>query len=69
MHVEPGLATRLGEQPRAHQMTDAQQVLDIDEDARGTATPTTLLGDQRSEGAVPLTEFRAALDKVLAGAR
>lgn len=33
------------------------------------ATPTFFLGSDQIEGAVPLPEFRAALDKALAGAR
>lgn len=33
------------------------------------ATPTFFLGSEQIEGAVPLPEFRAALDKALAGAR
>jgi protein-disulfide isomerase len=36
------------------------------EDAGVGATPTFFIGDQRIEGAVPLPEFRAALDKALA---
>jgi len=33
------------------------------------ATPTFFLGSEQIEGAVPLPEFRAALDKALAGSR
>ena len=37
------------------------------EDAQVRATPTFFIGDQRMEGAIPLTQFRSALDQVLAG--
>ena len=44
---------------------DARRV----DDAGVRATPTFFIGDTRLEGAIPLPEFRAALDKALAGAR
>ena len=44
---------------------DARRV----DDAGVRATPTFFIGDTKLEGAVPLPEFRAALDKALAGAR
>lgn len=44
---------------------DARRV----DDAGVRATPTFFIGDTRLEGAVPLPEFRAALDRALATAR
>ena len=44
---------------------DARRV----DDAGVRATPTFFIGDTKLEGAVPLPEFRAALDRALAGAR
>ena len=32
MHVAPGVRQRLGDEPRPHQVADAQQVLDVDHD-------------------------------------
>lgn len=44
---------------------DARRV----DDAGVRATPTFFIGDTKLEGAVPLPEFRAAIDRALAGAR
>lgn len=50
---------------RAMIAADARRV----DDAGVRATPTFFIGDTRLEGAIPLPEFRAALDKALADAR
>ncbi|NUQ19974.1 MAG: thioredoxin domain-containing protein [Gemmatimonadaceae bacterium] len=50
---------------RAMVEADARRV----DDAGVRATPTFFLGDTRLEGAIPLPEFRAAIDKALAGTR
>ena len=71
------LAVSVGAEPAAYRScveskatramieADARRV----DDAGVRATPTFFIGDTRLEGAVPLPEFRAALDKALAGAR
>lgn len=65
--VDPGVYRSCIESnaTRAMVEADARRV----DDAGVRATPTFFIGDTRLEGAVPLPEFRAALDKALAGAR
>lgn len=71
------LATSLGVAPgpyRACVESDATRPMILADQARATtagvkATPTFFLGNDQIEGAVPLPEFRAALDRALAGAR
>ena len=46
-------------------LADARRV----SEAGATVTPTFFIGNERVEGAMPLPEFRAALDRALAGSR
>jgi protein-disulfide isomerase len=71
------LATSVGVAPapyRACIESRATRPMILADQARATtagvkATPTFFLGSDQIEGAVPLPEFRAALDKALAGSR
>lgn len=71
------LAVSVGADPAAYraciQSGTTRPMIEADarrvDDAGVRATPTFFIGDTKLEGAVPLPEFRAALDRALAGAR
>ena len=71
------LAANVGVAPGPYRScieSNATRPMILADQARATtagvnATPTFFLGSDQIEGAVPLPEFRAALDKALAGAR
>lgn len=71
------LATNLGASPAAYRSciaTGATRAMIAADQQRASsagvkATPTFFVGSEQIEGAVPLPDFRAALDRALAGAR
>jgi len=75
--VFDSLAASVGVAPGPYQTclgSHATRPMILADQARATtagvrATPTFFIGSDQIEGAVPLPEFRAALDKALAGAR
>ena len=73
-HLFDSLAVSVGVEPTAYrsciQSGATRPMINADqqraEDAQVRATPTFFIGDQRMEGAIPLADFRAALDSVIA---